>query len=353
MKRKLVLENGKVFNGLGFGSSETIVAEIIFHTSMVGYHEILSNPVYADKIVCMSYPLIGNYGLANEDYEAKNVYIKGFVVREYNDVPSNFRSTMTLNEALEENNVCGISELDTRELVRILRDKGSMKACICDDELSVEEALKLINNYTEPQDLSKRVSVKKIWNARTTNPTNTIVVVDLGVKKDLAYNLNEYGCNVVVLPYNTTAETVMKYNPTGILISDGPTNPTNNLEAVNLVKSLVGKLPILGLGLGACVISLAYNGKTSKLLKGYYGCNYPVRNIENGKVQIVSLNTSYKMDVRDTKLKITNVGVISNEVYKVTDEENKVIGSMYYDEELLKEFVESIGGVNNAKKNRY
>lgn len=353
MKRKLVLENGKVFYGVGFGSDETVVAEIIFNTSMVGYHEILSNPVYADKIVCMSYPLIGNYGLASEDYEAKNVYLKGFVVREYNDIPSNFRSTMTLNEALEENNVCGISELDTRELVRILRDKGSMKACICNEELSNEEAFSLIESYKESEDLSKKVSVKKVWHARTTNPTNTIAIVDLGVKKDLAYDLNEYGCNVVVLPYNTTLEMVMKYNPTGVIISDGPTNPINNIDAVNLVKSLIGKLPILGLGLGACVVALAYEGNTSKLLKGYYGCNYPVRDLENGKVQIVSLNTSYKMDVANTKLEIKNVGVIDNEVFKVMDKEKNVIGSMYLDNELLKEFVNSLGGASNAKKNRY
>ena len=352
MKRKLVLENGKVFNGVGFGSDETKVAEIIFHTAMVGYHEILSNPVYADKFVCMSYPLIGNYGLANEDYESKKVFLKGFVVREYNDIPSNFRSTMTLNEALEENGVCGISELDTRELVRILRDKGSMKACICDETLSDEEALKLISEYSESNELSKKVSTKKIWHARTTNPSNTIVVIDLGVKKELAYNLNEYGCNVVVLPYNSNLETVLKQNPTGVIISDGPADPKTNIEAIELVKGLVGKLPVLGLGEGALVVALAYEGETSKLLKGYYGCNYPVRNTLDGKVQIISLNTSYKMNVENTKLEVSNVGVINNEVFRVKDQENKVVASLYLDDNLLKEFVKSLGGANNAKKNR-
>lgn len=352
MKRKLVLENGKVFSGVGFGSDETVVAEIIFNTAMVGYHEILSNPVYADKIVCMSYPLIGNYGLANEDYESKNVFIKGFVVREYNDIPSNFRATMTLNEALEEKNVCGISDLDTRELVRILRDKGSMKACICDETLSDEEALKLISEYSESTELSKKVSTKKVWHARTTNPTNTVVVIDLGVKKELAYSLNEFGCNVVVLPYNSSLETVLKYNPTGVIVSDGPANPKDNMDAVNLVKELAGKLPVLGLGLGALVVALAYEGDTEKLHKGYYGCNYPVRNKENGKVQIVSLNTSYKMNVENTKLEVLNVGVINEEVFRVGNKEEQVIGSLYLDGELLKEFVSSLGGANNAKKNR-
>lgn len=352
MKRKLVLENGKVFSGVGFGSDETVVAEIIFNTAMVGYHEILSNPVYADKIVCMSYPLIGNYGLANEDYDNRNVFIKGFVVREYNDIPSNFRSTMTLNEALEESNVCGISELDTRELVRILRDKGSMKACICDESLSDEEALKLIASYNESTELTKKVSTKKVWHARTTNPTNTVVVIDLGVRKEFAYSLNEFGCNVVVLPYNSSLETVLKHNPTGVIISDGPANPKDNTEVVELVKSLVGKLPILGIGTGALEVALAYEGETSKLLKGYYGCNYPVRNIETGKIQIVSLNTSYKMNIDNTKLEVSNVGVIDNEVFRVVDKENKVTGSLYLDENLLNEFVKSLGGANNAKKNR-
>ena len=352
MKKKLVLENGKVFHGMGFGSNENVVAEIIFNTSMVGYHEVLSNPVYADKFVCMSYPLIGNYGLANEDYEQRNVFLKGFVVREYNDIPSNFRATMTLNEALEESHVCGISELDTRELVRILRDKGSMKACLCSEDLSDEEALKLISEYEIPTNLASVVSTKKVWHARTTNPTNTVVIIDLGLRRDFAYSLNEYGCNVVVLPYDSSLETVLKYNPTGVILSDGPANPTDNVETIKLVKELVGKLPILGLGNGALTVSLAYGADVSKLLKGYYGCNYPVRNVENGKVQIVGLNTSYKMNVENTKLTVTNVGVISNEVFRVEDKENKVIASMYLDSELLKEFVSNMGGVNNAKKNR-
>ena len=350
MKKKLVLENGKVFHGMGFGSNENVVASIIFNTSMVGYHEVLSNPVYADKFVCMSYPLIGNYGLADEDYESKNVFLKGFVVREYNDIPSNFRSTMTLNEALEENNVCGISDLDTRALVRIVRECGSMKAMICDEEFSTEEALQMISQYQEDSNLTAKVSTKKAWHSRTTNPKYTVVVIDLGVKKGFVEKLNEYGCNVVVLPYNSTVETIMKYNPNGVIISDGPANPNDNLEVVSLVSELSNKLPVLGLGLGSLILTLSYGGKSSKLLKGYYGCNYPVRSLVDDKVQIVSLNTLYDMDVTNTKLVATNVGVISNAVLRAVD--NNVIASLYLDEEALKQFVSSMGGANNAKKNR-
>ena len=350
MKKKLVLENGKVFHGMGFGSNENVVAEIIFNTSMVGYHEVLSNPVYADKFVCMSYPLIGNYGLADEDYESKNVFLKGFIVREYNDIPSNFRSTMTLNEALEENNVCGISDLDTRALVRIIRECGSMKAMICDEDFSNEEALQMIKEYQEDSNLTKKVSTKKAWHSRTTNPKYNVVVIDLGVKKGFVEKLNEYGCNVVVLPYNSSLETIMKYNPNGVIISDGPANPNDNLEVVSLVSELSNKLPVLGLGLGSLILTLSYGGKSSKLLKGYYGCNYPVRSLVDDKVQIVSLNTLYDMDVTNTKLVATNVGVISNAVLRAVD--NNVIASLYLDEEVLKQFVSSMGGANNAKKNR-
>lgn len=352
MKRKLVLENGKVFIGEGFGSNETKIAEVIFNTAMVGYHEILSNPVYADKLVCMSYPLIGNYGLASEDYDQKNVFLKGFIVREYNDLPSNFRSTMTLNEALEEKNVAGIMGLDTRELVRILRDNGSMKAIICDESIDTEDALKMINDYEENSFITKEVSTKKVWHARTTNPLNNIVVLDLGVKKELATKLNEYGCNVVVLPYDSKLETIMKYNPSGVIVSDGPANPNNDLEVLETIKSIVGKLPILGLGLGALKVALSYGATTSKTVKSYYGCNFPIKNVNNGKVEIASLNTSYKMDISNTNLKVENVGVIDNEVFRVSDAQNKVIASLYLTEDLLKQFVASLGGANNAKKNR-
>ena len=158
MRRKLVLEDGHVFLGEGFGSNEEKVAELVFNTSMVGYQEILSDPSYCSQFVCMTYPLIGNYGLTDEDYESKNIFMSGFIVKEYNDLPSNFRYTKTLDEVMEENHVVGISSIDTRELVRLNRDKGSMKALICDIDKPLEECQKVIAEYNSPSDQVSRVS---------------------------------------------------------------------------------------------------------------------------------------------------------------------------------------------------
>ena len=183
MKRKLVLENHRVFYGEGFGSPEKKIAEIVFNTSMVGYQEILSDPSYCDQIVVMTYPLIGNYGLADEDYESKGVFQSGFVVREYNDSPSNFRYTETLSEKMEECHSAGIEGVDTREIVRIIRDYGSMKAMIVDADVPDEECFKELEEYKYPHDQVSRVSSKKVWYSRCADPAYNVVAIDCGCKK--------------------------------------------------------------------------------------------------------------------------------------------------------------------------
>ena len=199
MKFKLVLENGKEFKGLNFGSRTTTIGEIFFSTSMVGYQDLLSDPSYFGKIVCMSYPLIGNYGLTDEDYDFKSIYIKGYVVKENNDSPSNFRSTRTLSDAMEENGVVGISDVDTREIVKIIRDEGTMKAIICEEDKPLYECLQELKEYQETNNPVQEVSCKKVWYSRTANPKYTIVIIDLGVKNTLVKKINEYGLNVINL----------------------------------------------------------------------------------------------------------------------------------------------------------
>ena len=344
---KLVLEDGMVFVGEGFGVSKTKIAEVIYHTGMVSYDEILTNPIYSSKFVCMSYPLIGNYGIAMEDYEAKDVKIGGLIVREYNDAPSNFRSTMTLNEAMEENDVCGISGIDTRKLVRHLRDNGSLMGILCDESITDEECLAMISEY-KIENETEKVSTKKPWSSKTTNPTNNVVIIDLGVKRELAYQLNEYGCNVVVLPYNSTISTVNKYNPSGLIISDGPSDPNKETCVLELLESVNGKYPLLGLGMGADVIAIFNGGNVTKTKTNYYGCNYPVRNLNN-KVSIVNLNHSYT--INDIKLEVTHKAVIDDTTLGFRG--NNVLGYKFLNEDVLKEFIEMMGGRNNAKKNRY
>ena len=268
MNRKLVLEDGHVFLGDGFGSFDERVAEIVFNTSVVGYQEILSDPSYCGQMVCMTYPLIGNYGLTDEDYESKNIYMSGFIVREYNDIPSNFRFTRTLGEVMEENHAVGISGVDTREIVRLIRDKGSMKALICDIDKPIDECMKLINNYEYPKNQVPTVSSKKIWYSRTPNPLFTVVAVDCGVKLNIIRKLNQCGCNVVVVPYDTPKDVIMKFKPDGLFLSNGPGDPENVKPVIELVRQMKGVVPILGICLGHQIIGLAYGATTYKMKFG-------------------------------------------------------------------------------------
>ncbi len=365
MKKKLVLENGKVFIGEGFGSNEEKIAEIVFNTSMVGYQEILSDPSYCDQIVVMSYPLIGNYGLAEDDYESKEIFLSGFIVNEYNDKPSNFRFTKTLAEEMEDTNVSGIYGIDTRELVKIIRDNGAMKAIITDIELSDEDCLNKLNAYQFPTNQLKKVSTKKAWISRTRNPLNTVVAIDCGCKLNIVRKLNEARCNVIVLPYTATYNDVIKYNPDGVFISNGPGDPVNAESVINLVKDLKGKLPILGICLGHQIIALAYGAQTYKMKFGHRGANHPVKNLLTDKVEITSQNHSYAIDTKTlvgTGLELTHINLLDNEAEGIMDKENDVISVQYHPESaagpedseyIFKKFIDLMnkGVLKNAKKN--
>ncbi|MBO5346256.1 MAG: carbamoyl phosphate synthase small subunit, partial [Paludibacteraceae bacterium] len=203
--KKIVLENGYEFFGYGFGADREVVNEIVFNTSMVGYQEIISDPSYTGQMVVMTYPLIGNYGITDEDYETKFPTCGGLIVREYNDVPSNFRYTKTLNEVLEEHNIPGIMGIDTRRLTRIIRSEGSQRVIITDINTSKEEALRRIAETPVMHDHVAQVSCKKRWFSRTPNHKYDVVAIDCGIKYNIIRALNARGCNVTVVPYNTTA----------------------------------------------------------------------------------------------------------------------------------------------------
>jgi len=367
--RKLVLENGMVFLGEGFGSMKEKLAEIVFNTSVVGYQEILSDPSYCGQMVVMTYPLIGNYGLADEDYESKNIFMSGFVVHEYNDLPSNFRFTRTLSEVMEENNAVGISGVDTREIVRIIRDNGSMKALICDIDKPMEECMKALHDFEYAKDQVKTVSTKKVWYSRTPNPMYTVVAVDCGCKLNIIRKLNSFGCNVVIVPYNTTKEDILKFKPDGLFLSNGPGDPENVTPVINLVRELRGQLPILGICLGHQMIGLAYGAKTYKMKFGHRGGNHPVKNLDTDKVEITSQNHSFAIDIKSlegTGLRLTHINLLDNEAEGMTDDENGVIAVQYHPESaagpedseyIFNRFINLMkkkkGGLDNAKKNRY
>ena len=315
--KKLVLEDGSSYIGTGFGADVDAVCELVFNTSMAGYQEILSDPSYTDQMVLMTYTLIGNYGIADEDYETRVPTIGGLIVREYNDNPSNFRYTRTLSEVMEEYRIPGLVGIDTRKLTRHIRDNGSCRALLTGADTPVDEALKRIADTPVPHDAVARVSCKKCWYSRTANARYNVVAVDCGVKLSFIRALNARGCNVTVVPFDTPAEEVAKMKPDGIFLSNGPGDPQDVQPVVELVKQLRGRFPIFGVGLGHQVIGLAYGARTAKLKCGHHGGNHPVRALATNKLETVSQSHNFVIEAQsleNTELAITHQNVLDDTV---------------------------------------
>ncbi len=319
--KKIVLENGREFYGYGFGADKEAIHEIVFNTSMVGYQEIISDPSYTGQTVVMTYPLIGNYGTAEEDYETKFPTIGGLIVREYNDIPSNFRYTRTLNEVFEEMGIPGISGVDTRCLTRIIRDEGSQKVMITD--------------AATPHEMVARVSCKKRWFSRTPNHRYDVVAVDCGIKYNIIRCLNAKGCNVTVVPYDATVEEILAFRPDGIFLSNGPGDPVDVEPVIEKVRALKGRLPIFGICMGHQMVALAYGAKTFKMKFGHRGGNHPVKCLDTGKIEITSQNHSFAVDIESlegTPLRLTHVNLLDNTAEGVECPEEKVFSVQYHPE---------------------
>ena len=333
--RKLVLEDGAEYYGTGFGYTGDAVCEIVFNTSMVGYQEIISDPSYTYQAVVMTYPLIGNYGTADEDYETKNPTIGGLIVREYNDLPSNFRYTKTLSEVMEEYKIPGLAGIDTRKLTRSIRDLGSRRGIITNADTPTDDALEKIKSTPVPHDAVAHVSCKKRRYSRTANAKYSVLAIDCGIKLNIIRSLNARGCNVTVMPYNTSAAEVEKMKPDGIFLSNGPGDPEDVIPVIDLVKKLRGKYPIFGICLGHQMICLACGAKTYKLKFGHRGGNHPVKNLETGKIEITSQNHSYAVNeksLENTGLKVTHINLLDNTVEGVSDEKSKMFSVQYHPE---------------------
>ena len=331
--KKLVLEDGSEYYGYAFGADEERVTEIVFNTSMVGYQEIVSDPSYSNQTVVMTYTLIGNYGITDEDFESKTLTIGGLVVREYNNFPSNFRYTKTLAELMEENGIPGIYGVDTRKLARTIRDNGNCKAYITNVSTPVDKALEIIKNTVLSSDTVAEVSCKKRWYSRTPNPQYNVIAVDCGITLSIVRTLNACRCNVTVVPWNTSAEEVIKLKPDGIFISDGPGHPEEAALVVDLINDLRGKYPIFGEGLGHQLISLAYGGKINKLKFGHRGSNHPIKEIETGYIKVETQNHSYVIDADSLKgsdLEVSHINLIDNTVEGVKCDKDRVHSEQYH-----------------------
>lgn len=275
LDRKIVLEDGTEIYGAGFGCRDSRVAELVFNTSMVGYQEILSDPSYTDQAVVMTYPLIGNYGMAEADYETLRPTLGAFVVREYNPHPSNFRSTKTLEAVMIACGIVGVSQVDTRMLTRKIRDKGSQRVYITDKDVPLEACLNTLAQTPVPHDAVSRVTTREIRQVVPREEKYHVVAVDCGMKENIVRSLVKRGCRVTIVPWNTSAETVRSLSPDGVFLSNGPGDPQDATPVISLVQALRGSVPIFGICLGHQILSLAYGAKTYKLKFGHRGGNHP------------------------------------------------------------------------------
>ncbi|MBQ2939163.1 MAG: glutamine-hydrolyzing carbamoyl-phosphate synthase small subunit [Clostridia bacterium] len=298
-KRYLLLEDGTVMQGVGFGATGDVVGELVFNTSMVGYMETLTDPSYFGQIVVQTFPAIGNYGVMLSDTESEVPALHGYIVREWCQEPSNFRCEGVLDTFLKEKNVVGISGIDTRALTRKLRDNGSMNAMITDDPTVTDARLQALRDYRITGAVSA-VSPKTQTHLTAPNADKTVVLWNFGARAQIARNLLQYGYNVTVVPADTTAEEILALKPDGILLSDGPGDPAENTAIIAEIQKLLDKqIPMLGICLGHQLLALAYGAETAKLPYGHRGSNQPAVYTETGHAYITAQNHGYTV-VGDT-----------------------------------------------------
>lgn len=310
MKKKLILESGEIFHGKGFGADQDIEGEVVFNTGMTGYQELISDPSYCGQIVCMTYPLIGNYGINRDDYESIEPAIKGLIVKEVCDFPSNFRTQMDLDEFFQKRNLSGISGIDTRRLTRVLRNSGVVKGKIVNEDADENVVIENLKSSVLATDQVAQVSTKTSY----ANPGRglKVVLVDYGSKLGILRELAQRDCDVIVVSQDTTAEEILLINPDGVMLSNGPGDPEDVNGATEMIQNLLGKIPIFGICLGHQLIGLACGAKTFKLKFGHRGGNHPVLDLKKNKVAITSQNHGYAVDqesLKNTDLEETHIAL--------------------------------------------
>jgi carbamoyl-phosphate synthase small subunit len=299
-KAILVLEDGRTFNGASFGAEGECFGEVVFNTSMAGYQEILTDPSYAGQIVCMTYPLIGNYGVNEEDVESRRPWAEGFIVREASRMASNWRSTSTLSEYLSGNGIVGIEHIDTRALVRHIRDKGAMRSAISTIDLDNKSLLKRILESPEManRELASEVTVSGTFEFPAAGTERFhIVAYDFGVKTNSLREFAKFGCRVTVVPAETPADEVLALEPDGIFLSNGPGDPASMKGVVEQIRKLTeNTVPIFGICLGHQILGQVFGGSTYKMKFGHRGGNQPIKDLTTGKIEITAHNHGFAVD---------------------------------------------------------
>jgi len=333
----LVLEDGSEYEGQALGANGTAFGEVVFNTSMVGYQEMLTDPSYAGQIVVPTYPLIGNYGINEQDVESRKIQVRGFVVREECLLPSHYLSYATLQEYLEGSGITGISGVDTRAITRKLRVSGVMMGVIT-SELNAEEALAALKKAPRYGNLDfvKEVTTKEPfqWPAATEKPRFKVVALDCGLKLNILRILAGLGCQTTVVPSATGAQQILSLKPDGILLSPGPGDPELLDYIVENIEKLVDKKPIMGICLGNQLLARAFGGKNFKLKFGHRGANHPVKDLTTGRVYITAQNHGYAVDSETLKdgLEVTHINLNDNTVEGLRHRELPIFAIQYHSE---------------------
>ncbi|MBU0465715.1 MAG: glutamine-hydrolyzing carbamoyl-phosphate synthase small subunit [Proteobacteria bacterium] len=356
MKALLALEDGRTFPCRSFTGPGEANGEVVFNTSMTGYQEILTDPSYYGQMVTMTYPLIGNYGVCPEDIESDRIHVAAFIVKEYQDFPSNFRSRGTLADYLIKGHVLGIEDLDTRALTRHIRKSGAMRAVISTSDFDPDSLVQKARQSPSMQgsDLVGKVTTKKPYFWRYNKPDyidinkledpliwrfkgkkHSVVALDFGIKYNIIRCLEKAGCEVLVVPAKTDANTIKHLNPGGIFLSNGPGDPEPVTYAVDTIKKLLGFVPIFGICLGMQLLGIAMGGKTMKIKFGHRGGNQPVKNLSTNKVEITSQNHGFAVDLNTIgkdHCAMTHINLNEDSLEGLKNDAQKVFAVQYHPE---------------------
>jgi carbamoyl-phosphate synthase small subunit len=352
---KLALADGTVFTGAAFGAAGEVYGEVVFNTSMTGYQEILTDPSYNGQIVTMTYPLIGNYGVNHEDVESGRLAIRGFIVRELCDEPSNFRSELSLHEYLRQHNVIGLQGIDTRALVRRIRVHGAMTGLLSTQDLDDASLVRKARSSPElvGQDLVREVmpegpgdweeglsefthrpSTPRTWDGADGQTQPHVVAIDYGMKWNIPRHLRDMKCRVTVVPGTSTAEEVLAHNPDGVFLSNGPGDPRPLDYAIGTIRDLIGQRPVFGICLGQQLLGLALGGEIFKLKFGHRGANQPVLNRLSNRVEITTQNHGFALAAESLPddAEVTHINLNDQTVEGIRHKTLPVFGVQYHPE---------------------